>query len=141
MSPVASQTLCDRVELAVRNGASTLDEVVARTFRGRGACAEALRLLVELGELATAGWGRSRVYAVRQADADRLLAQRMPLPLERDTVAGEFIATRRARWARQLQAEGLRSDLARERVAGIVDSAGWRALRCARAELERREAA
>lgn len=141
MSPVASRTLCDRVELAVRNGASTLDEVVARTFRGRGPCIEALRFLVEVGELATAGWGRSRVYAVLQADADRLLAQRIPQPLELDTVAGEFIATRRVRWARQLQAEGLRSDLARERVAGILDSAGWRALRSARVEPQRREAA
>lgn len=141
MSPVGSQALYDRVELAVKNGASTLDEVVARTLRGRGACAEALRFLVELGELARAGWGRSRVYAVRQADADRLLAQRTPHPLDPDTVAGEFIATRRARWARQLEAEGLRSDLARERVASIVDSAGWRALRSARAELPRREAA
>lgn len=148
--PTAGQVLMDQVEAAVVCGATTLDEVVARTRRGRTACAEALTLLVDLGELASVKWGRRRIYARSKAEAERLLAERTPkprparapkvvvvkaapaprvVPIDADSVAGEFIVTRRARWARKLEELGVPAHRARVLVAPLETSAAWRAVR------------
>ena len=159
--PTAGQVLIDQVEAAVVGGAATLDEVVARTRRGKTACAEALNLLVQLGELASVRWGRRRIYARSKAEAERLLAARSPkpkparapkvvvvkaapaprvVPIDDDSVAGEFVVTRRARWARELEALGVPAYRTRVLVAHLETSAAWRAVRDSFVGDERRAA-
>lgn len=155
--PTAGQVLIDQVEAAVVGGAATLDEVVARTRRGKTACAEALSLLVQLGELVSVRWGRRRIYA--RSKAEGLVAARSPkparapkvvvvkaapaprvVPIDDDSVAGEFVVTRRARWARELEALGVPAHRARVLVAHLETSAAWRAVRDGFAGDERRAA-
>lgn len=130
----ASQVLLDQVEAAVRGGACTLAAVVEATGRSPGLCSGALRVLVEVGEIAAAGRTNARRWAPTQAEADALTRKtpkqsRSIDVAERDTVAAEFLETRRARWARELRDHGFRTDLAKARVAGVVSAAEWRVLR------------
>lgn len=59
----------------------------------------------------------------------RMNALSMSLQTHADSVAGEFVVTRRARWARKLQELGVPAHRARVLVAPLETSAAWRAVR------------
>lgn len=136
----ASQVLLDDVEAAVRNGATTIEEVIAQTGRGRRAVKESLMILVDLEEIFAARSGldgRAWVYSPTREGAERLSraerAERTPAQPHAaragdGDVAAEFLTTRRRRWSAQLERLGHSRHSAERHVAALRCSADWRAL-------------